>query len=182
VPAARPGDFNQGLMEIGAEVCTPRDPRCDLCTLAPECVAKKTGQVLALPVRAPRRKKKDKPLIVRHALWVEQGEQLLFGQRPARGLYGGLWEMPQADSKKDLGDWFGQTCEIIDRRPVFRHEQELTHRQLQIDVWRGRLVRRRLPAPAPYLTIGWHDKGAAADLGLSSATRSILSKMKTRRA
>lgn len=53
--AARPGDFNQALMELGAMVCTPTAPRCDDCPLAADCVAKASGRTAELPVQRPPR-------------------------------------------------------------------------------------------------------------------------------
>lgn len=52
---ARPGDFNQALMELGALVCTPAAPRCEACPVAADCVARRKGLVGLLPERAPRR-------------------------------------------------------------------------------------------------------------------------------
>ncbi len=182
VPARRPGDFNQALMELGAEVCTPKSPSCGACPLARGCVARKTCQIDTLPRRAPRKKRHEKPLLHRHAVWVEKSARTLLAQRPPGGLFGGLWEMPQADSKQELESWLGGVLQFHGSRPVLRHEQELTHRQLCIDVWRARPGRGRLPASDPYLSIGWYGPAAAAGLGLSTATRSIFDAMQKRRA
>jgi len=54
VPAARAGDFNQAVMELGATICTPRAPRCDVCPLARRCRAHATGAAARLPVRTPK--------------------------------------------------------------------------------------------------------------------------------
>lgn len=52
-----PADLNQGLMELGATVCTPQSPACLLCPWARECVARKSGMIEALPLKKPRRKR-----------------------------------------------------------------------------------------------------------------------------
>jgi A/G-specific adenine glycosylase len=59
VPAYRAGDFAQGLMDLGAGVCTVRGPRCDACPIASDCAAHVAGCAESLPVKAPR---KVKPL------------------------------------------------------------------------------------------------------------------------
>lgn len=58
VAGERPGDLIQALMELGSEVCRPRDPFCGTCPLRRECVAKKQGDQLAYPPRKPRREMK----------------------------------------------------------------------------------------------------------------------------
>ena len=86
-----PGEFNQALMELGATVCTPRNPRCLTCPVHRHCAARATGDPEAYPARKPRRA----PVEVRTvagALW--RRGSLLMERRPSRGLLGGLWELP----------------------------------------------------------------------------------------
>lgn len=83
-------EVTQGLMELGATVCTPRRPRCDVCPWSAHCVAREAGLAEALP----RRRAKKPPLEV----WgvagaLVQGGRVLLAQRPP-GLLGGLWEPP----------------------------------------------------------------------------------------
>src|SRR5262249_2371378 len=56
LPEQRPGRFNEALMELGAMVCTPRDPRCDVCPVREGCAARATGRALELPVMIAKRK------------------------------------------------------------------------------------------------------------------------------
>ena len=56
LPRARPGDFNQAVMELGATVCSPRQPRCLLCPWTRQCLARQQGQQELLPEKARRRK------------------------------------------------------------------------------------------------------------------------------
>jgi A/G-specific adenine glycosylase len=89
-PAA-PGDFNQALMELGARVCTPRRPRCAECPVARWCAALTAGDAARLPVKARRTPARA---VFAAAAWVERRGRLLLVRRPARGLLGGLWELP----------------------------------------------------------------------------------------
>ena len=91
VPASDPGDFNQGLMELGATVCTARSPRCGECPLAPPCTARATGRPEAYPVKAPRRAVPHHDIAVGV---VARGGKLLVVRRPEGALLGGLWEFP----------------------------------------------------------------------------------------
>lgn len=91
VPAKRPGDFNQALMELGARVCVPRAPLCGQCPIRTWCSAHAAGVQLERPVR---RQKKSVP----HQQWavaaiLHRGRYLL-GKRPPKGLLAGLWEFP----------------------------------------------------------------------------------------
>src|SRR6187551_3359477 len=96
-PDAAPGDLNQGLMELGATVCTPTSPRCLVCPLAKLCAANRTGRQDALPVTAPRKTKDQLPLLERTHVWIEDAGTIVLGRRPAGGLFGGLWELPERD-------------------------------------------------------------------------------------
>ena len=92
VASDTPGDINQAMMELGALVCTPRDPACARCPLRHTCGALVTGSQDAFPRKNPR-----KPLPERHAAGVilhDRRQRLLLVQRKATGLLGGLWELP----------------------------------------------------------------------------------------
>ena len=99
LPAARPGDFNQALMELGSEICLPRSPRCDLCPLSPMCQARLHGDQADLPVRSPKKKIPCYTVVV--GVIRKQG-RILIDKRKPEGLLGGLWEFP--GGKKERGE------------------------------------------------------------------------------
>ncbi len=94
-PKARPGDHAQAVMDLGATICTPRNPSCGVCPWRPACAAHHTGQQAELPRRLA---KPPKP--VRHGMvWLAQrvdGAWLL-EQRPPHGLLGGMLGWPGTD-------------------------------------------------------------------------------------
>jgi A/G-specific adenine glycosylase len=90
-PHARPGDFAQAMMDLGATICTPRDPRCLLCPLAPDCTARAQGDPARLPVKAA---KKAKPQRIGTAFWIELDRQVWLVRRPAKGMLGGMRALP----------------------------------------------------------------------------------------
>jgi A/G-specific adenine glycosylase len=101
VPAARPGDFAQAMMDLGALLCSPRRPACGVCPWSLTCAAKRAGNPEAYPVRRPR---KAKP--VRHgvAFWTVRADGcVLLRRRPESGLLGGMMEVPSTDWRE--GDW-----------------------------------------------------------------------------
>jgi len=96
VQASRsPRDFNQSVMELGALVCTPKNPGCPACPLRGDCSALATGQVDRLPVKTP----KKKPVAVTHRVMAlyrttKRGDRYLFVQRPDDGLWSRMWQFP----------------------------------------------------------------------------------------
>src|SRR5258706_3018761 len=85
--------YTQGMMDLGAGVCLPRNPHCLLCPVSADCIALNENRIAELPGRRPRaapRRRRIAVLVV-----VSRGEGLL-EKRPSRGIWGGLWSLPQA--------------------------------------------------------------------------------------
>ncbi|GIV07085.1 MAG: A/G-specific adenine glycosylase [Fimbriimonadales bacterium] len=93
VDTARPGDFNQAMMELGSTVCTPAQPRCSVCPVSHLCAAYRRGQPTAVP--EPSRRTATRTLVDVSAIVEREGRYLL-AQRTPNGLWGGLWEFPRA--------------------------------------------------------------------------------------
>jgi A/G-specific adenine glycosylase len=93
VPQESPGDFNQGVMELGALLCEPAEPKCERCPLLAVCVAGNSPDPSVLPEIAPGRA----TIAVTHsaALIRDDRGRVLIVQRPLHGLWGGLWEFPR---------------------------------------------------------------------------------------
>jgi A/G-specific adenine glycosylase len=90
-PQARPGDYAQAVMDLGATICTPRSPACGICPWVHSCEARRAGIQAELPRKLP---KADKPLR-RGTLWLgHQKGALLLERRPDRGLLGGMLGIP----------------------------------------------------------------------------------------
>ena len=91
IPPDQAGRFNEGMMELGATVCTPRDPSCTGCPLADFCAAGIAGNPLDYP-----RKTRRKPLPHLHvsAGIIRRGRKILISRRREKDMLGGLWEFP----------------------------------------------------------------------------------------
>ena len=87
----RPGDFNQGLMELGRRICTPKNPDCRQCPLRKYCVAFSKGKPEALP--RPLKQKETRPVTLGVALVQDRG-RLLMVQRRDKTVLKDLWEFP----------------------------------------------------------------------------------------
>ncbi|HEY0586616.1 MAG TPA: A/G-specific adenine glycosylase [Pseudoduganella sp.] len=91
-PSAGIEAYTQGLMDMGATLCTRSSPSCERCPMQPRCVAYATGRTAELPVRKP---KKETPEKVAHMLLMADRGQVLLEQRPATGIWGGLLSLPE---------------------------------------------------------------------------------------
>lgn len=91
LPADAPGDFNAGLMDLGAQVCRPRCPNCPACPWQEWCRARATGRQEEIPSAAPRKALPHHTMVA--GLIVNQG-RVLAARRRAAGLLGGLWALP----------------------------------------------------------------------------------------
>ncbi len=100
LPAERPGDYNQALMELGRTVCKPRAPLCESCPLQTHCRAYAAGTQASRPVKA-RRTPIPHYDVTAGLIWNASG-RLLIAQRPLDGLLGGLWEFP--GGKREPGE------------------------------------------------------------------------------
>ncbi len=96
VPAKRPGDFNQAMMELGATVCLPKKPFCLVCPLQKPCEAQQRGEIDKYPV--PRARPVTQKIEVSAAV-ITRGGKVYIQQRLHGGLMGGLWEFPGGKRK-----------------------------------------------------------------------------------
>ncbi|HJA36411.1 MAG TPA: A/G-specific adenine glycosylase [Firmicutes bacterium] len=100
IPAQRPGDFNQSLMELGALVCLPNGkPLCSGCPLENLCLGNRLAIAQELPVKPPKKARRVVPRTV--FVLCSQG-RLLLHRRPSRGLLASLWEFPGQDGHLSL--------------------------------------------------------------------------------
>lgn len=90
-PDARAGDFAQAMMDLGATVCTPRDPRCLLCPLSADCMARAEGDPARYPVKPP---KKAKPQRKGTAWWIARDGAVWLVRREGAGMLGGMRALP----------------------------------------------------------------------------------------
>ncbi|QGP79734.1 A/G-specific adenine glycosylase [Sphingobium sp. CAP-1] len=93
-PDARAGDFAQAMMDLGATICTARNPACGICPLRQDCAAVQTADPAAYPVKAA---KKVKPHRLGHGWWIERDGHVWLVRRPDKGLLGGMRALPSSD-------------------------------------------------------------------------------------
>ena len=90
-PQKRPGDFAQAMMDLGATICTPRDPKCLLCPLTRYCRGLMAGDPGRLPVKAAKKARSERNGT---AFWIERDGQVWLVRRPPEGMLGGMRALP----------------------------------------------------------------------------------------
>lgn len=91
LPKGKAGDYNQALMDLGATICIPANPRCPVCPVRTQCRARKLGIQAERPVLKAR---KAVPHHVYAGAVITRRGRVLLAQRPSTGLLGGMWEFP----------------------------------------------------------------------------------------
>lgn len=171
VPRTAPADFNQALMDLGATLCLPRRPRCRACPVRGYCVAQGAAK------RGCGMRKATPHSVTHHLLALRCGSKYLFQQRPARGLWAKLWQMPTVEldgqgllSPAALGRRFTAILGVAVRRPKrFGEFVHLTsHRRITFVLWLA-----HAPRPCPRLG-RWRFLEDLADLPMSAAQRRVL--------
>jgi A/G-specific adenine glycosylase len=148
---ARAGDWNQAVMDLGATICVPRDPRCLLCPVAGFCGARASGRVDRIP---RRRRRGPLPHHVIAAALVWRDGEVLVGRRPSDGLLGGLYEFP--GGKVETGESLAAACarEVLEETGLSVEVVELfrsvdhayTHFSITLHVFHARVRAGRLRA------------------------------------
>lgn len=133
-PAARVAAYTQAIMDLGATVCMRARPACERCPLADACVACHSGRTDQLPAsraRGPRR--------MRRVVWVlaMHRKRVLLVRRPPRGIWGGLWTLPEFADAPTARAWMakapGTRARTARRLAPIRHA--FTHFDLEIEPW-----------------------------------------------
>lgn len=135
-PAKRSGDFAQALMDLGAEICRPKNPSCSLCPISSACKAYARGAPEDFPKKAPKKAKPNRIGAV-FALTNAKGE-MLFERRPEKGLLGGMLGVPGTGWAKDLpGDVFTSAPAKVKWKRIGEITHTFTHFHLTLDVYAG---------------------------------------------
>lgn len=101
IPTEQPGDHNQAVMELGATVCTPKNPRCDECPLVRKCIAKAEGRIAVLPVKLGKTRTRTRHF---NYLLIEAKGGIYMRKRNGRDIWQGLWELPMVETENAATD------------------------------------------------------------------------------
>lgn len=131
LPQTEMVSYTQGLMDLGATLCTRSKPRCEQCPLVSTCEAFQQARVSLLPTPKARKTLPEKQTTM---LVFKYGNQILLEKRPASGIWGGLWCFPETDTSDTLESVaqqrFGLSVQHQKTLPVLTHV--FTHFKLHI--------------------------------------------------
>ena len=136
--------YIQGLMDLGATVCTRARPRCGACPFEDDCLANRQGRQRELPGPRPRKLLPEKSAGM---LVLLRAGEVLLEKRPPSGIWGGLWSLPECaetDDPLDAARRLGLEVDAVEILPTFSHS--FTHFRLFIRPWTLRV--RSLPTVA----------------------------------
>ncbi len=181
IPAERPGDYNQAVMELGALICTPRSPDCGECPLNQDCQAYALGIQAERPVLLEKAKI---PTVTVTAAILQRGTKVLIARRPSSGLLGGMWEFPggkvegeellQESLAREIKEELGAEIHVREMLGEYRHAY--THFKVHLYAFFADLnnsepvaleaseLRWVTPAELKYFPMGKIDRSISNDL------------------
>ncbi len=152
LPRRNVGEFNSALMDLGATVCTPRSPACDLCPVQSHCTARTAGIQADLPRSAAR---KHRPIERRCTICIRCARRYLIEQRPPRGRWASMWQFltipAEKPSRATLARSLGLPLSSL--RHIGSIQHELTHRRYFFEVYRCSANSPRDLAPRRWVSL-----------------------------
>ena len=171
LPSTDVESYTQGLMDLGAEVCIRRRPRCDRCPVSGLCVARRDNLTAMLPAPRPKKPLPEKSTVM---LILRRGGEVLLEKRPAPGIWGGLWSFPEIPDLEDvagaLQTRFGAQATAEGTLAAVRHG--FTHFALTITPALLRVSRLELRAQSPGLA--WLTPSDAIKSAVPAPVRKLL--------
>ena len=167
--------YTQGLMDLGATLCTRNRPRCQDCPIHSDCTARKEGRTDELPFARTRKTLPERSVAI---MLAHRPGHILLEQRPATGIWGGLWSLPEfsADvSSTDFCASLGLHVTEIERLPAFLHV--FTHYRLTIAPVIARTSELKSSAAEQSFskpTLHWTKISALHSKGLPAPIRKLL--------
>ncbi|MGH8224133.1 MAG: NUDIX domain-containing protein, partial [Woeseiaceae bacterium] len=177
LPRTRVAAYTQGLMDLGATLCTRAAPACERCPLEAGCEASRAGRQADFPGKKPRA---GKPLRRTCMVLACLDGALYLEKRPPAGIWGGLWSLPELGNRDELPAWCAERLSAspasCDEWPALRHS--FSHFDLDIRPLFVRLDR----ASAMVADDGgrWMPLAGATDLGLAAPVRRLIDSLRER--
>ncbi len=165
--------YTQGLMDLGATVCTRGKPRCDNCPYADDCIANIQARQRELPAARPKKVMPEKSTAM---LVLLNADEVLLEKRPNSGIWGGLWSLPEIPEQADpcvAASRLGYPATLSAELPRFSHT--FTHFRLFIQPWRLQVNRSHTAAEPGRIWLSLDDLDGAA---LPTPVRRILAALR----
>lgn len=174
-----PGSFNQALMEMGSQVCKPRNPDCENCIFRPGCMAFQHAEVESIPYKPVKKKIPHHQIVV--GIVQNDGNELLIARRPEKAMLGGLWEFP--GGKQEGGETLEEALhrelreeldiEVGQVRFFFKLNHAYSHFKITLHAFHCRLVKGQ-PKPKASSALQWIKKRQLQDFPFPRANRKLI--------
>jgi len=128
LPENRGADYTQAIMDLGALVCTRKNPNCGHCPVSGDCLAKAQDKIDQIPTPKPKRTIGQSHMCM--LIVADQSGRVLLEKRPPAGIWGGLWVFPSGEDSQALCEGFGISSDNLTRLEPRTHR--LTHLQMNI--------------------------------------------------
>jgi len=177
-PTGQVRDYTQGIMDLGATVCTRTQPLCTVCPMSADCVAAREGRQAELPGRKQRRPRtsREATLLIAQS-GTKESLAVLLERRPAPGVWGGLWSPPQFESEFAALDWcrreLGEPESAMEQLATIHHA--FTHFDLRLHPVRVRCK----PGMGVHENDGrlWYRLSAPPRVGLPQPIRQLFERL-----
>jgi A/G-specific adenine glycosylase len=131
-PPDRARDYTQAIMDLGATVCSARQPTCSACPVSPDCHALAQGRVSEFPARKPVRPRPERRQ--EFLLLENRIDEILLLRRPPSGIWGGLWCLPAADEAPGQPAATNLVGELVHDFSHFRLHMKIRHGRIDTDI------------------------------------------------
>ncbi len=173
LPEVHPGQMNQALMELGSQVCTPREPACLLCPLSEWCGARKAGLQDQIPGRV---KKITYEAVTEYALAIRDRQRRVWlRQRTATERWAGLWDFPrytpESLTEYDAGATAAVGFEVTVKERLATLQHGVTRYRITLHLDEAEIVGR---TPRKQSTAGWYEVAQVAELALTTPARRLM--------
>lgn len=149
------GTFNQAMMELGALVCTPKNPMCLFCPVQENCEAFEQGTVADLPVKTTKIKKKH---VKQHVYIVRNEDNQLLIEKRMQKLLNNMWEFPmyEADEAENINTKLNTNLQFSEV-PIFKLKHQFTHITWDIEVYLADKIINKMDVNLPENMTWMHD-------------------------
>lgn len=171
-PFQRVADYTQAMMDIGATLCTRSQPNCSQCPLTLHCKAYAENKQPIYPQKKPQKTLPSRKIMMLCLLNVNK--KILLQQRPQKGIWGGLWSLPEFEDKKTLKTFIKQYGDLnnLSLKPLPEIQHTFTHFHLTITPWQAKIIPSR--ASIQIENLHWIDAKTLKKLGIPAPVKKLL--------
>ncbi len=183
IQKSNPSDFNQGIMELGALICKPKNPECVSCPISDHCTAFLEQKTNQLPFKSKKAPPPHHHIAV-GVIWKDN--KILIGKRKESQMLGGLWEFPGGKQEKneslhqtairEIREETGLDVEILSEYPKIKHTY--THLKITLHAYNCRIIAGR-PQPRSATELKWIDLSEVKHHPFPKANINLLEHIKT---